>query len=484
MSQMISADRLRLDVMVVLIGLLGVPGSARAFQAELDAGIDPIYAAGTHAFRNILHRVQQEHQMEVLPSIEALAQGKPNRTAIVILGDLPDSTVIRLNNTLISGGLPGFVMNAGALFVASDEYSKAYHNGFGVTINGTLLRNPFSRQVFSNLESMPLVQPAKETNGEIPVFEGLHVVATNLPSYLELEPNSPLTPLAHLPKGTIADDGSAPLPGGSLVFAAGGIYSETHGRALFLADHSVFINCMLLQDEDDNAVFANRCLEWLVHAEGDAPERNRILYLENGEPVTNLNVSLQPGLLFDEHSVDQLVHGVDGFIAGQEQNDTLDRWLQRIPRKTWLAIAAIGGSVVTLLLVLQRLSLRRFRAEPGVELFSVAALRYGPSRLPLRDRTAEMHREGKFSDAARGVLQQFFMEVAPPGSTTGTTRPPTVRPRGQPAQEARLNSWLRDLWHLAYGPPQSISAARFQNVLGILRMLRQHLSGWQLHYSG
>ncbi|HEV3084253.1 MAG TPA: hypothetical protein VGY66_31110, partial [Gemmataceae bacterium] len=313
---------------------------------------------------------------------------------------------------------------------------------------------------------------------------GLGVLATNLPSYLELRKRSPLEPLAYLPRGTVADDREAKLPEDRLLFAAGGTLPRTQGRAIFLADHSIFINCMLLQQEDDNAVFANRCLEWLVHAERGAPERDRILYLEDGVPVTNLNVSLQPGFLFDERSVDELVHGVDGFIAGQERNDTLDRWLQRVPRTTWLAIVAIGGSVVALLLVLQRLSLRRFRPEPGMELFSVAALRYGPSRLPLRDRTAEMHREGKFSDAARGVLQQFFMEVAPPGFSTDTTRPPTVRPSGQPDREAQLNGWLRDLWHLAYGPPQSISAARFQNVLGTLRMLRGQLRGWQLHYSG
>jgi hypothetical protein len=477
---MTSSRWLRFVLVVILIQAMpGLASFASAFQIDPDTDIDPVYAAGTNAFRNILYGVQQEHKMEVLPSVQALAQRPPNQTVIVILGKLPASTVAKLNDTL-GEGLVGFVRNGGALFVASDEHSDAYWD-FGVTIDGTLLRHRFGPDVFkSEFESMPLVRPVNRPNVPIPVFQGLGDLATNLPSYLELHPRSPLEILAQLPMGTVPDDPSVSLRASSpLPFAAGGILPRTQGRALFLADHSMFINCMLLQRENDNAVFANRCLEWLVRNDGTAPERDRILYLEDGVPVTDLNVALEPGYLFDMDSVDHLVHGVDGFIADQEHNDALNRLLQRLPRTTWLAIVAVGGSLVMLLLVMQRLSLRRFRPEPGMELFSVAALRYGPSRLPLRDRTAEMHRDGQFSDAARGVLNQFFTEVAP-----GSTKSPTVRPDGRPDQDARLNNWLRDLWQLAYGPPQFISAARFQNVLGTLRTLRRQLRGRQLHYQG
>src|SRR5205823_15111367 len=112
----------------------------------------------------------------------------------------------------------------------------------------------------------PLVLPIKESR--VPVFAGLDAIATNLPTYLHFEyRGGPMAPVADLPP-TIAIADNVALS--RQCFAAGGQWAATSGRALFLADHSLFINCMLLQEDNDNAVFAHNCLEWLVQTGDDS----------------------------------------------------------------------------------------------------------------------------------------------------------------------------------------------------------------------
>ena len=94
-----------------------------------------------------------------------------------------------------------------------------------------------------------------------------------------------------------------------------------------------------------------------------------------------------------------------------------------------------------------------------------------------------MVREGNFSDAARGVVRQFFQEQS--GTDLSSTHgPPTVRSRGRPDLESRIDAWLNELWQIAYGPPVWVSASRFQHVLATLRALRRQLPGWQLYLKG
>ena len=102
--------------------------------------------------------------------------------------------------------------------------------------------------------------------------------------------------------------------------------------------------------------------------------------------------------------------------------------------------------------------------------------RLGSVNFVAEHRMTEMMQAGNYLDAVRGILQEFFAEAG-----FASTGPPTVVPRDQPAVEARLNERLRELWHVAPGPPQALSAARFHYLLQMLRLLRRELSGRQLH---
>src|ERR1051326_1035977 len=408
-----------------------MPQRACAQEDDVDPA-EQAFARGTQAFRNIIYGIQKD-KMKVLKSAKDLRDGTPKETLIIIYGDTPSRVLDRLDRSLGSGGLGGFVAEGGALLVASDEHSEAFQDDFGVTINGALLHND---KVFYRTSAMPIVQPVEpvlpDASPEVPIFPGLDNIATNRPTIITFDDRPPLRRLAKLPKETKKDeDGQEVL---KLTFAVGGKW-KSGGRALFLADHSLFINGMLLQDDNDNAVFAQRSLEWLMESK-DGP-RNRLLYLENGVAVTDLNVPLEPGFRLDEQAIDEFVAGLNGLIAEQEQQDSLNRLMQRVAPRTWVAIVFIVGSVVLLLVLVQRLSARRYRHPGGVDLLTVASLRHGPSRVPQRDRATEMVREGNFSDAARGVVRQFFQEQS--GTDLSSTHgPPTVRSRGRPDLESRI----------------------------------------------
>src|SRR5581483_8121704 len=93
-----------------------------------------------------------------------------------------------------------------------------------------------------------IIQPAPLTG--LILLRGLDRVATNRPGYLVLGNRPPgLMPMARFPGDR------------DLLFAAGRICGDD-GRILVLADHSVFINEMMMQRDNDNVYFAYNCIEW------------------------------------------------------------------------------------------------------------------------------------------------------------------------------------------------------------------------------
>src|SRR5262249_45347042 len=154
----------------------------------------------------------------------------------------------------------GFLERGGAALIASDRATDgAWHAALGVRVSGRFVRcdrgPPQDR--FQNLPHCPLVRaPAGESN---PLFQGIDHFATNHPSYLEYFGRPRLVRLAVFPPDSARDD-KVPLDLARQFFAAGGRWGP--GRVLVLADHSVFINDMLLRADPApyNIRFAANCL--------------------------------------------------------------------------------------------------------------------------------------------------------------------------------------------------------------------------------
>jgi hypothetical protein len=65
------------------------------------------------------------------------------------------------------------------------------------------------------------------------------------------------------------------------------IHQGRRQRILILADHSVFLNSMMLQDNNDNARFAAQTVRWLT----EDGKRRRVLFLVDGLPERRFMVS-------------------------------------------------------------------------------------------------------------------------------------------------------------------------------------------------
>src|SRR5262249_56049092 len=117
-------------------------------------------------------------------------------------------------------------------------------------------------------------------------------LATNRPSCLWPLPRDEHR-VAEFPKGCRYDtpEGQAYLPPRQrpLPFAVRREF-DSGGRLLLLADHSVFINEMMLKSDNGNVDFTYNAIEWL---KGDNKERNRVLFVSDGNIETKLDIPIR-----------------------------------------------------------------------------------------------------------------------------------------------------------------------------------------------
>src|SRR5262249_230316 len=149
-------------------------------------------------------------------------------------------------------------------------------DALGIMVIGAMVRlgdeAQYANHRYRNFAECPLLMPVPGAspalfgNTGLAAGAGLTLagVATNRPSCLWLHriPRG-LAVLDNLPEGCQTDFGGQwwQRPAQRLPFAVGGTVGN--GRLLVLADHSLFINDMMLQHDTDNIDFTYNCLDWL-----------------------------------------------------------------------------------------------------------------------------------------------------------------------------------------------------------------------------
>jgi len=275
----------------------------------------PPFGQGTHAMRALLKEMglkpltsKEEFQREALAS--------PQRILIVVLGkgDFLQSE--------FRGGLEAFLNLGGAVLVATDRELEAPLRPFGVAVIGDFVQSdPALRHAYRESSECLIVEPVSN-GGKIPIFENLPKVATNRPSYLYAPNKCRLTFLARFPRACRIVSPEFPVVGQDpLNFAAAGQVGK--GRLLVLADHSVFINDMLLQPDNDNFDLAFKAISWLT----DDGKRDRVLFVENGEIVTNFNVTLKVPPAPPLPSDGEVIQAVNRMLAGLDRENFYNRQL-------------------------------------------------------------------------------------------------------------------------------------------------------------
>lgn len=303
--------------------------------------------------------------------------------------------------------LEEYVRDGGALLLATDR-----GDGHSTLLRGIdLSRGPLQTlQRDETLEHFPDCPLVTEFEAKHPILEGVTTIATNRPGSMVVLASRrfakrPWLELARLP--TVRSQFAGLDVEGPTFIAA--VDTVLDGRAVVIADQSVFSNQMLLYA--DNARFTANVLRWLA-----APDRTTVLILENQSIITpsvpeDVEIEIPPPTpeqvrdALRNLPADVLVEFADTVAVGVEEsgmhNEVLAYLMERIPP---LAYRRLLWLLPTLLLGL--VAFRRMFSEATPDATTTvdsAALLSSASRM--RPWLERQH-------AARELLERFRLDVA------------------------------------------------------------------------
>ncbi len=368
----------------------------------------------------------------------------------------------RIDQTLRAGG---------AVLLASDRRGRAVlPGGASVWVAGEPLVQPRGQYVHRGLTACPYVLPvggARTSVLEVErrLFAGLDRVATNRPSYLIVEApegfrdGRPWRPLAILPPGCLADGRPVPTP---IVFATGGRWSidraddaaPAEASLLVMADHSLFINQMLLEPETDNLELAWRIIRYLR-----GPQRRRQCLLEyEGKVVESFDrlvlMAMQtvppggwPPVPPDSPPVPDL------WQAQQKLTEAGNRALAAMQERDVLNTAVLGPHQPAagrqrrferLLVVLLSVAAIVALWHVGQQVRSLAH----PNRRtsPRQQKASDISRSPPVHELVQGLVRQFFDNL---GVRWDQAELPAIRVAATVAEPQRLRDAIRQLWQVA-----------------------------------
>lgn len=254
-------NRPRITLTACLI--IGLIAPAAGLGQDLVSPSRQLAYDGTHLFRLIL----KTQQMKPLLSEDELWQ-QPEASILIVLGKptmLQDFDVER------------FIARKGAVLVATDHDLDVQ----GIHVVGERIEAAIPGETYQGLPYCPLITDVQgaELFGPIGRRQG---IATNLPGYLE--PSPAFEEIAWFPNSSRREGDGKRLPHATFAMRL----PKEEQRLLVLADHSIFINRMMMQPDNDNFLVAWNCVQWL-----SADQRKRVLFCEDGQVVKSFDVEVR-----------------------------------------------------------------------------------------------------------------------------------------------------------------------------------------------
>lgn len=497
-----------------------------------------LHVLGTDVFRRLLY----EFHLRYLRDFGQL-QEDPRHSVLVVFGD-PSC----LSTRFFPKGLRPFVEAGGAVLIATDrgtsgDIDRHLRELAGVSVTGETLvcKEAKAGTCYADTGYCPYVQPARdpaEVEGSTDVWGALSAVlgsggkpalfrnarpdrpdlrvATNAPSRLLEASGLGLAPgihrLAVLPDdcrdeaehdmaprrldsgrngGLLAkvrgffprrEEENAPRP--APLFAVGGTVGQ--GRVLVLADHSLFINRMILPRDNGNLEFAANVLHWLrggastpreamqaLNGLTATPtvERDRALFWEDGKIRTDFDVPLQDiPLEPPQLSEPAIVRAVDRAVARLEETDAFNRkLLQELGTDSWSMSKwkrdALAGLTLAGLFLLALVFLwgNRHRRESSVPSLAHVLARHDAGATLLEQRHRQALRAGNVWETAHHLARQCFESE---GIALTVADAPALTIEGGWWQRRRIRRRIARLWRLARGTtPARVTPAQLQHWL-------------------
>jgi hypothetical protein len=440
------------------------------------AAVAQPFGEGTHAFRAVLNKAN----VKPLQSI-ADVDRDPAHSIIIALGKLGSYEETFCDPVV---GLRRFLREGGAVLIATDHHtSPELSRVIGASVNGTFLRAPPGEWCYRNdLIDCPFLEPPTIGLQDAAAFLGVATrdalfaglrgqVATNRPSFLDSR-QFDMPVMARVPAER--QFARRELPPGHfplLDVVAGGPAADGHGRILVMADHSIFINDMMLQPDNDNIPFAVNVVRWLADPGG--ANRTSALFIEDGQVRTSFDVSLEyqePPL----PPIEALVPLADQALLALEREEVFNRALLRaVGRDTLLRTLLL---IVTLGLVgygLYTVTRSRFRPDPQLPRNTTPAA-HAATALALDRRQAAQLRAGDLGEAAHELARQTLADLG--ASPAVTVAGPWWR----------RQAWGRRLRNLervaAEGPWWRVTPRRLVRLAAELDELRQAVAAGTVRF--
>jgi hypothetical protein len=438
-----------------------LPGPARAEQAS------PSFAQGTHFFRRLLHDLD----LRPLRTFDELVND-PSKNLLIVLGE---ATYQDPNQ------IAAFVRRGGVVLLATDRDCHTVLQPFGVQVlDRRLAVAADTRFAYKGFEECIFVEPQGRNS---PLFDNLTVdgglsrVATNRPGCLVRAQGCELQTLATFPRDcrpmyprTVRRERSPAVQPDPFPFAVGGDWGQ--GRILVLSDHSVFINAMMWQTDNENFDFAYNCVNWLM----GRGQRTHVLFLEEGHVQRLFEVPLAPPPLPPLPSLKEIVETADKGLGELERNNAFNQAIANAVREAspsqdaWERVVVLMATLALAALALARLSQARQRQEKAQPLAASAPESTASASGLYEQRHQALVREGNFWEAARALARQGFESALDSpaqgdGQASASAALARLGVQGRGWGKWRFRRRFNQLWQLAYGTePVRISSRQFRRL--------------------
>lgn len=337
------------------------------------------------------------------------------------------------------------------------------------------------------------------------LFRGLTRLATNQPTYIQMHGNFGgefQYPLARFPKSASVGWNGAALPRNSYLAIGGDgprqrFNNDRQGFSfLAVADSSIFINQMLMEPTAENLDFTLRTVDYL---KGPDKSRKRCLFFENGRVVEKFD-GLRSALAKPQPKIppeampsvpnilgknqDKLIDMANGMADQFQTKDGLHNMIlgrpgseseRRVFARLLEGALALAAIAVVVFLLRRAMRSKQPMDVPPSPNTGAGAAKTGPPGVFDR-RQKELVRRNNLYEPVRNLMREFFDAVGAPPNP-GPKLPPMEISDAVRKPES-LRQAIRDMWRIAYGPPQPISAQRWFELEPYFDRLRQaHADG-------